>query len=402
MIHYNEIGLKGKNQPLFLRRLEANLLRATAGAGVRRVEERSGRMVLILTREVDWAVIRERLRSVFGIANFALAERVEPDMAVLKAALGKTLEGRSFRSFKVATRRAYKQFPLNSEEVNRELGAFVQGQTRAAVDLERPDLTIHVEVLPRDIYFSCGREAGPGGLPLGVSGRVVCLLSGGIDSPVAAHRLMKRGCQVVFVHFHGGPYLDGTSRSKAMELARVLTRFQYQSRLYVVPFGEIQREVVVGAPAPLRIVLYRRLMGRIAEQIAHREYAKALVTGESLGQVASQTLDNLAVIEEAVGMPLLRPLIGSDKEEIVQQARALGTYEISIIPDQDCCRLFVPQHPATISSLEEVRAAEANLSVEKLIQLGLDQVEIQGFEFPDGAHPDHTGGRQDTVTPREA
>jgi tRNA uracil 4-sulfurtransferase len=263
VIHYNEIGLKGKNQPLFLRRLEANLLRATAGTGVRRVEERSGRMVLILAREADWAVIHERLRAVFGIANFALAERVEPDMAALKVAVGKALPGRSFGSFRVATRRAYKQFPLNSEEVNRELGAFVQGETQAAVDLERPDLTIYVEVLPRDIYFSCGREAGPGGLPLGVSGRVVCLLSGGIDSPVAAHRLMKRGCQVVFVHFHGVPFLDGTSRSKAADLARVLTRFQYQSRLYLIPFGEIQREVVVGAPAPLRVVLYRRLMGRI-------------------------------------------------------------------------------------------------------------------------------------------
>lgn len=382
VIHYNEIGLKGKNQPLFTRRLQANLLRATAGAGVRRVEERSGRMVLFLTREADWPVIRERLRAVFGIANFALAERVELDMAALKTAVGKALQGRSFRSFKVATKRAYKQFPLNSEEVNRELGAFIQGETQAAVDLERPDLTVHVEVLPRDIYFSCGREAGPGGLPLGVSGRVVCLLSGGIDSPVAAHRLMKRGCQVVFVHFHGAPFLDGTSRAKAADLAQALTRFQYQSRLYLVPFGEIQREVVVGAPAPLRVVLYRRLMGRIAEEIARREHAKALVTGESLGQVASQTLDNLAVIEEAVGMPVLRPLVGSDKEEIVQQARELRTYETSIIPDQDCCRLFVPQHPATISTLEEVRAAEANLNIEKLVQMGLDQVEIQAFEFP--------------------
>ncbi|HWU36744.1 MAG TPA: tRNA uracil 4-sulfurtransferase ThiI [Candidatus Acidoferrum sp.] len=388
MVHYNEIGLKGKNQPLFTQRLEANLLRATAGTGVRRVEERSGRMLLVLSREADWAVIRDRVRSVFGIANFALAERVEPDMAALKAAVKPALQGRSFASFKVATKRAYKQFPLNSEEINRELGAFVQGETHAAVDLERPDLTIHVEVLPRDIYFSWGREAGPGGLPLGVSGRVVCLLSGGIDSPVAAHRLMKRGCQVVFVHFHGAPFLDSTSRTKAVELARVLTHFQYQSRLYLVPFGEIQREVVVSTPAPLRVVLYRRLMGRMAEQIARREYAKALVTGESLGQVASQTLDNLAVIEEAVGMPVLRPLIGSDKEEIVQQARVLGTYEISIIPDQDCCRLFVPKHPATISTLEEVRAAEAGLAIEKLVQSGLDQMEFQDFEFPEGVHPE--------------
>jgi thiamine biosynthesis protein ThiI len=394
VIHYNEIGLKGKNQPLFTRRLEANLLRATAGAGVRRVEERSGRMVLILGREADWQVIRERLRSVFGVANFALAERVEPDMTALKTAAAKALEGRSFGSFKVATKRAFKQFPLNSEEVNRELGAFVQAETGARVDLDHPDLTIHVEVLPRDIYVSFGREAGACGLPVGVSGRVVSLLSGGIDSPVAAHRLMKRGCQVVFVHFHGAPFLDDTSVTKAAELAQALTRFQYQSRLYLVPFGEIQREVVVSAPAPLRVVLYRRLMGRIGEVIARREHAKALVTGESLGQVASQTLDNLAVIQEAVGMPVLRPLIGSDKEEIVQQARELGTYEISIIPDQDCCRLFVPRHPATVSNLEEVRRAEANLNIEKLVEAGLERMEIRAFEFPkESREPRHPADR---------
>jgi len=383
VIHYNEIGLKGKNQPLFLRRLEANLLRAMAGTGVRRVEERSGRMVLPLSRDAGWEAIRERLRYVFGIANFALAERVEPEMAGLKKAVGKALEGRVFRSFKVAARRAFKQFPLTSEDINRDLGAFVKEQTQAAVDLEHPELTIHVEVLPRDLYFSFGREPGPGGLPVGVSGRVVSLLSGGIDSPVAACRLMKRGCQVIFVHFHGFPFLDATSRDKVVELVQVLTRFQYRSMLYLVPFGEIQRQVVVSAPAPLRVVLYRRLMGRIAEQIARREHAKALVTGESLGQVASQTLDNLAVIEETVGIPVLRPLIGSDKEEIVQEARALGTYEISIIPDQDCCRLFVPRHPATSSSLEEIREAESHLEIEKLVQIGLDQVEIRAFEFPE-------------------
>ncbi len=382
VIHYNEIGLKGKNQPLFLRRLESNLLKVTAGTGVRRVEGRSGRMVLPLSRDADWEAIRARLRAVFGIANFSLAERVEPDMAALKQAVGKALEARAFQSFKVAARRAFKQFPLTSEDINRELGAFVKGQTQAAVDLEHPELTIHVEVLPRDVYFSFGREAGPGGLPVGVSGRVVALLSGGIDSPVAAWRLMKRGCQVTFVHFHSVPFLDATSRDKAVELAQVLTRFQYRSMLYLVPFGEIQRQVVVSTPAPLRVVLYRRLMGRIAEHVARREHAKALVTGESLGQVASQTLDNLAVIEEAVGIPVLRPLIGSDKEEIVQAARALGTYDISIIPDQDCCRLFVPRHPATSCSLQEVGEAESHLEIEKLVQMGLDQVEMRVFEFP--------------------
>jgi len=385
VIHYNEIGLKGRNQPLFLRRLEANLLRATAGTGIRRVEERSGRMVLPVPQDSEWPAIRERLRCVFGIANFSLADRVELDLSALKAALDRALEGRVFTSFKVSTRRAYKQFPLNSEELNRVLGAHVLERIQARVSLEHPEVTIHVEVLPRDIYFSFGRDAGPGGLPVGVSGNVVALLSGGIDSPVAAHRLMKRGCRAIFVHFHSHPFQDATSRAKAADLVRCLTRFQFHSRLYLVPFGEVQRQIVANAPGPLRVVLYRRFMARIAAEIAGHEGAKALVTGESLGQVASQTLDNLAVIEEAVETPILRPLIGSDKEEIVQQARALGSYEISILPDQDCCSLFVPRHPATFSTLDEIRQAEARLPVPALVQTAVEQLEIQAFEFPESA-----------------
>mgnify|MGYP005811836543 CR=1 FL=1 len=383
VVHYNEIGLKGRNQPLFLRRLEANLLRATAGTGIRRVEERSGRMVLPVPDDAAWPAIRERLRCVFGIANFSLAERSELDLRALKAAVDRALEGRVFTSFRISTRRAYKQFPLNSEGVNRELGAYVLERTHARVRLEDPEATIHVEVLPRDIYVAFGREAGPGGLPVGVSGNVVALLSGGIDSPVAAHRMLKRGCRVVFVHFHSHPFQDATSRAKAADLVRCLTRFQFHSRLYLVPFGEVQRQIVAAAPGPLRVVLYRRFMARIAAEIARREGAKALVTGESLGQVASQTLDNLAVIEEAVGAPILRPLIGSDKEEIVQQARALGSYEISILPDQDCCSLFVPRHPATFSTLDEVRQAEAGLPAAALVQSAVERVEIQAFEFPE-------------------
>jgi thiamine biosynthesis protein ThiI len=382
-VHYSEIGLKGKNQPLFLRTLAANILKATEAAGVRRIEQRSGRLILHLAEAADWGVIRERLGWVFGIANYALAARVPPDLEALTRGVVALLEPLQFASFKVATRRAYKQFPLDSEGINRAVGAAVLAARPATVDLERPDLTVRVEVLPREIYFSVRREPGPGGLPVGVSGRVAALLSGGIDSPVAAWRLLKRGCVVTFVHFHSEPFLDGSSRRKAVELARLLTRHQYASRLFLVPFGEIQREVVAGAPPALRVVLYRRLMARIAEGIARAEGAKALVTGESLGQVASQTLDNLAVIEEAVSLPILRPLIGSDKEEIVQEARRLGSYDISIQPDQDCCRFFVPRHPATFASLEDVRAAEAHLPVDNLVRSGLAGAEVETCCFPE-------------------
>jgi thiamine biosynthesis protein ThiI len=382
VVHYNEIGLKGKNRPLFLRRLEANLRRATAGTRAGRAEERSGRMLLPLPNVAEWPTLRERLRCVFGIANFSLAQRSDPDMEALAAAMDRSLAGRTFSSFKVATRRAYKQFPFNSEELNRDLGALVQARTQARVSLDDPQVTIHVEVLPREILFSFGREAGPGGLPVGVSGDVVALLSGGIDSPVAAHRLLKRGCRVIFVHFHSAPYQDGTSRNKAEALVCCLNRFQFSSRLYLVPFGDVQRAVVAGTPDPLRVVLYRRFMARIATDIARREGAKALVTGESLGQVASQTLDNLAAIEEAATIPVLRPLIGSDKEEIVRQARALGSYEISILPDQDCCSLFAPRHPATFCGVDELRQAEAGLPVAALVHAAMERAEVRRFEFP--------------------
>jgi len=383
VVHYNEIGLKGKNQPVFLQRLEGNLRRATAGAGVERVDLRAGRMVLALAPDADEAALAARLRRVFGVANFAFAQRVEPDMEALKAAVRRAVRERPFASFRVAARRAYKPFPLTSEEINRELGAAVLAEVPARVDLERPELTIHVEVLPREIFFALGREAGAGGLPVGVSGRAVALLSGGIDSPVAAFRLMKRACHLTFAHFHSFPFQDGTSRAKAEELTQLLTRYQYRSRLYLVPFGEVQRAVVAGAPEPLRVILYRRLMARIAERIAERERARALVTGESLGQVASQTLENLAVIEAAVRLPVLRPLIGYDKEEIVQQARALGSYDISILPDQDCCSLFVPRHPATASRLADVQQAEGGLDLEQLVKLALGAAEVKSYRYPE-------------------
>jgi thiamine biosynthesis protein ThiI len=348
------------------------------------VDERSGRLALSLTPDADWAAIRERLRCVFGVANFSWAARADLDMESLKGLMDRELHGRTLGSFKVATRRAYKPFPLTSEEVNRELGAHVVARTGARVDLERPEVTIHVEVLPRDIFFSFGRETGAGGLPVGVSGTVVALLSGGIDSPVAAHRVIKRGCRAAFVHFHSAPFQDATSQAKAMDLARCLTRFQYHSRLYMVPFGEVQRQIVAGAPAPLRVILYRRFMIRIGAEIARREGAKALVTGESLGQVASQTLDNLAVIDDAVRMPILRPLIGNDKEEIVQQARALGSYGISILPDQDCCSLFVARHPATFSTREGAQQAESRLPAAELVQAAVERMTVHGFEYPGG------------------
>ena len=210
----------------------------------------------------------------------------------------------------------------------------------------------------------------------------MCLLSGGIDSPVAGFRLMKRGCRVHFVHFHAYPILSRTSQDKTEELAQLLAQYQMRSRLYTVPFGELQQQIVISIPPPLRVVLYRRLMMRIAERLAQESGAKALISGESVGQVASQTIENLAVINEVVSLPVLRPLIGYDKEEIITEAKRLGSYSISIIPDEDCCTLFTPKSPATKARREDVERAESALPVADMVAKVIALTERQDYKFP--------------------
>jgi fructose/tagatose bisphosphate aldolase/7-cyano-7-deazaguanine synthase in queuosine biosynthesis len=250
------------------------------------------------------------------------------------------------------------------------------------VNLGSADLTINVEVLRDSAFYSFERVQGIGGLPTGVGGRLACLLSGGIDSPVAAWRLMRRGCRVQLIHFHGYPFQTTASMDKARELARLLTRFQFRSRLYLVPFGEVQRRVVVAVPAPIRVVVYRRLMLRIAEHLARWEGARALITGEAVGQVASQTVENLVAIGSAATLPVFRPLIGMDKDEVVADARRIGTYDISIRPDEDCCSLFTPRHPLTRARADEVDAAEASLSIAGLIEMAVGGAVVEDFKWP--------------------
>jgi thiamine biosynthesis protein ThiI len=250
------------------------------------------------------------------------------------------------------------------------------------VNLDRPELEGHVELLTDEAFYFFGKERGPGGLPTGTAGRVACLLSGGIDSPVAAHRMMKRGCVVTFIHFHSYPILSRASQEKARELVTLLTRWQQRSRLYLVAFGEIQQQVVLAVPAPMRVVIYRRLMLRIAEHIARARRAQALVTGDVVGQVASQTLENLAVVGSVATLPLFRPLIGMDKDEITSEAQKIGTYPISVIPDQDCCTLFTPRNPQTRARLTSIEAAEAALPIEELVEKAASDAAVEDYEFP--------------------
>lgn len=384
IVHYHEIALKRGNRPAFVNQLVDNIGRALRGTGVKRVRSLPGRVVVNLTPQADWPEINRRLQRVFGIANFSLSWRAERNIDAITDTVLDAIDGRQFASFAVRAKRADKSFDIPSPEIGRLVGSAVVERTHAAVDLKHPELTINVEVVRREAFIGLERVPGPGGLPVGASGTVLALISGGIDSPVAAWRMMRRGCQVAFVHFHGAPYQDRTSRDKVMELVHLLTRYQFESRLYLVAFGEIQRQIVTQVARPFRVILYRRMMMRIAEALAAptQSGALALVTGESLGQVASQTLSNLTVIEEAVPIPVLRPLIGMDKAEIIAQAQQMGSFEVSIQPDQDCCQLFVPRHPATRSTVPDIHTAERALDIAAMVQQGLESVTVHEFASP--------------------
>jgi thiamine biosynthesis protein ThiI len=382
VVHYQEIALKGKNRPWFLGRLVRNLRHAVADLDVEAVKPLMGRIELVLGPKASREQVGERIRRTFGVANFSYAARESLDLDALSTAILRDLEQTTCGSFRVSVRRADKRFPMTSPQVEREIGGRIKESRGWRVDLENAELVVHVELLTNEAFYFFGKERGPGGLPTGTAGRVACLLSGGIDSPVAAHRMMRRGCLVTFVHFHSYPILSRASQEKARQLVALLTKWQQRSRLYLVAFGEIQQQVVLAVPPPMRVIVYRRLMLRIAERIAEDCGAQALVTGDVVGQVASQTLENLAVIGSVAGVPVFRPLIGMDKEEITAEAVKLGSYDISIIPDQDCCTLFTPRHPQTRARLPHVEAAESVLPIDEFVEGAVRHAAVERFEFP--------------------
>ena len=347
VVHYKELALKGRNRPWFIQLLVRNLKTALAGLPVRAI------------------------RSIMG--------RIEIELA---AAILHDLGERHAPSFRVSATRADKRLPFTSPHVEREVGGLIKEAKGWRVDLDNPGLTVHIEMLPDQAFYYFGKEPGAGGMPTGTGGRVACLLSGGIDSPVAAYRMMRRGCAVELIHFHSYPILSRASQEKVREIATLLTGYQLHSRLAMVAFGEIQQHVVLAVPPELRVVIYRRLMLRIAERLARHWHARALVTGEVIGQVASQTLENMTAIARATEMEILRPLVGMDKDEISAEAQRIGTFPISIIPDQDCCTLFTPRRPATRARLADLVAAERNLLVDEMVNAAVAAASIEDFHWP--------------------
>ncbi|HLI79303.1 MAG TPA: tRNA uracil 4-sulfurtransferase ThiI [Candidatus Binataceae bacterium] len=379
---YHEVALKGGNRWRFVDQIKHNLRAIFADFELGRARSLGSRLMVELPDAIPDRVVQERAALIFGLQNFSISYPAPLDIeAITREAIARA-RGLEVKTFRVSTKRDYKRFALNSMEIDRMIGAVIADEFGFQVDLENPALTISIEILPESAWVSAGKLPGAGGLPVGITGRGLTLLSGGIDSPVAAHRMMKRGLHVDFVHFHGHPLVSTASRDKALELATHLTRFEGRATLMLVPFGILQREIVAKSLRPLRVVMYRRFMMRIAAELAHKVGATVLVSGESLGQVASQTLENMMVIQTATTMPVLRPLVGMDKNEIIVEARKLGTFETSILPDEDCCTLFTPAHPETHAKPHEVAESEARLEVDRMVNDAVAQTEVVRLRFP--------------------
>lgn len=382
VVHYKELALKGRNRPWFVQILVQNLKNALKGIGVPRVRSVMGRIEIDLAPEASFEDASERIRHVFGIANFSLAGRAPHDFQALADAILADLGDIEVPTFRVSARRADKRIPFTSPQIEREVGGLIKQAKGWTVDLDEAALTIHLEMLPDHAFYFFGKLQGPGGLPSGTSGRLTCLISGGIDSPVAAYRMMRRGCTVSFVHFHSYPILSRASQEKVREIVTLLTQYQQHAKVAMVAFGELQQQVVLAVPPQYRVVIYRRLMLRIAEQLARKWKSRALVTGEVVGQVASQTLENMTAIAEACSLEILRPLVGMDKDEISDEAEAIGTLAISNIPDQDCCTLFTPRNPATRARLDDVLRAEAALPIDEMVAGAVAAATIEEFSYP--------------------
>lgn len=379
LARYGELWLKGKNRIDFERALMRNVRRALRDLDPdAEVAREHGMLVVTPTRRT--ADVERRMRDVFGIASLSLARAVPSELDALGARGGEVVAEALERfpraqrvRFRVSTRRSDKRFPLTSQEVNRAVADRLPPALweRMSVDLTEPELELGVQLRRGTSFVFAERVPGAGGLPVGTVGRVVVLLSGGIDSPVAAWMAMKRGCEAVLLSFHSRPWVGEGFERKVERLARVLARYQPRTRLVLAPLAEIQTQIKELAPPPYRTVLYRRMMQRLAGRLAREERAGAVVTGEALGQVASQTLENLALIEDAGDLPVLRPLIAFDKTEAIALAQRIGTYDISIENEPDCCTVFQPERPVIRGRVADCQAVEAQLDLEGLVEASL-------------------------------
>jgi thiamine biosynthesis protein ThiI len=380
LVRYGEIGLKGKNRHQFEDKLIRNMEKVLQTNGVQATIEKSyGRIYVPIENNLEQ--ISASLKRVFGIVSFSPCLRLPLDLEEVKAAaLKDMLNYQGKKTFKVATKRAYKGFAHDSYAISREVGGHIlMNDPGWTVDVKNPEVIINVEVREKEIFVFSQVISGPGGMPVGSNGRGLLLLSGGIDSPVAGYLTMKRGVQVEAIHFHSYPFTSERAKEKVIDLCRWLVRYGGNIRLHLVPFTKIQTEIKKHCPEDLGITIMRRMMVRIAEKLARKRRALALVTGESIGQVASQTLESMYTIEHVIKIPVLRPVITMDKTEIISLAKKIGSYEISILPYEDCCTVFLPKNPKTRPRPIQAEEAEQGLQLEELVNEAVEKIETLVF-----------------------
>lgn len=390
VVHYHELWLKGRNRRFFLRKLTTAMRTALEGLGLVAIEQAGDRMIVWLREGTDASAACARLERVLGIAFFAVARSTDRDLDRINEAAWEEMRPLEFASFRVRAKRSDKSFEHSSLAIEREVGGYLMANLRQAgrsvkVRLKDPEATCYVEITPRPTLVYASRHEGVGGLPANTAGRMMCLLSGGFDSAVAAYQMMKRGAHLSFVHFHSAGAAPGeSSQYVAMELVRRLAPYQIHAKLYRVPFDAIQREIACYAPEAARVLLYRRMMLRIAEALATRDRALALLMGDSLGQVASQTLRNLVAVDRAVEMNVFRPLAGLDKQEILAVARKIGTFAISSEPFHDCCPVFLPRNPELHATAKNLEEAETKLDVTEMVRRGVHAAMLTKFVYKGG------------------
>ena len=385
IVKYGEIGVKGKNRYIFENKLIKNVKNILKPIGKFNVYKEYGRIYVDLDG-YDYEEVIEEVRKVFGIVGVCPAVRAEKDYNLLKELALKMLEEKieqGYKSFKVDSRRGDKDFKLTSQEMSLDIGGYLVSQVKdkIAVDVRNPEVKIHCELRQNHVMVYSDTIPGYGGLPLGTNGRAMSLLSGGIDSPVASWMVAKRGMELECIHFHSYPFTSEKSQEKVRDLAQILAKYCGRVRLHKVNMLEIQKAIGLNCKDEEMTIISRRFMMRIAERVAESRHCDALVTGESIGQVASQTIQGLTCTNASVKMPVFRPLIAMDKTEIIEVAQKIGTFETSILPEEDCCTVFSPKKPVTKPKLDRIEKSENKLDVEKLIQDAIDNIEVEDIEF---------------------
>lgn len=389
LIRYGELGLKGKNMRQFLVKLQNNIKSALRSFPNVRVKRTQGRLFVELNGEQAEPIIDE-LQKIYGIHSLSLAIKVNNDEEDIKqGALFALQQNEQQSTFKVKVRRANKGFPIGSQEMNQILGAYLlKNVGNITVDVHEPEVEISVEIREKATYITTKNLKGAGGLPVGTAGKSLLLLSGGIDSPVAGHLMMKRGVQLEMIHFHSPPFTSERAKQKVMDLTKVLTEYGGSINIHLVPFTALQQEIFNSIPERYTMTVMRRVMLTISEQVCEQHRILSMTTGESLGQVASQTLESMNVINEVTNLPVLRPLVALDKSEIITHSQKIGTYDISIRPYEDCCTVFVPKEPATNPKRDIVQALESKVDFTEQIREAIDQIEVIQVERGKEANSD--------------